>query len=202
MALGNFAMVGSLFVRALPVVLLTVLVFFNAAVWLMATLLSRTRLWLALTFLFVIAAAFLLSSTLDMVRPMLGSNEKTPGDDARLVGTPFEELPDRPKRVPLSRLERTNVVFVLAVSQVVQVLMVALVTAGIFFILGLILLSPPLLAAWTRDGPLRWRDSWDDVPGARLADSDHVVLDRPDVHVPRQHAQSATRNTEHSSSTH
>ncbi len=152
MALSNIAMVGSLFVRALPVVLLTVLVFFNAAVWLMASMLSRSRLWLALIFLFVIAAAFLLSATMEMVRPILTSGDKPPDDDARLAGTPFERLPDRPQRVPLSRPERTNVAFVLAVSLIVQVLAVALVTAAIFFILGLILLSPPLLAAWTRDG--------------------------------------------------
>ena len=45
-----------------------------------------------------------------------------------------------------------NVGFVLALSQIVQVLTVAVVTAMIFFVLGLILLSPELLAAWTRDG--------------------------------------------------
>ncbi len=153
MAVENLASIGNLFVRALPVVLLTVLVFFNAAVWLMATLVSRPRLWLALVFLFVIAAAFMLSSTLEMVRPMLRSDEKLPTDDARLAGTPFEYLPDRPHRVPLSRPERANVVFVLAVSQIVQVLTVAVVTSGIFFVLGLILLSPELLDAWTRGGP-------------------------------------------------
>ena len=38
----------------------------------------------------------------------------------------------------------------LAASQVGQVLTVALLTGGIFFILGLILVSPPLLDSWTR----------------------------------------------------
>jgi hypothetical protein len=151
--LENLASVGHLFVQSLPVVLLTVLVFFNAAVWTMVSLITRSRLWLALLFLFTIAAVFLLSSTLDRVRPMLLSTEKSPGDDARLTGTPFETLPDRPHRVPLSRLERANVVFVLAVSQLLQVLTVSVVTAGIFFVLGLILLSPEVLNAWTRGGP-------------------------------------------------
>ena len=151
-AVGNLALIGSMFVRALPVVLLTVLVFFNAAVWLMASLVSRPRLWMALLFLILIAAVFLLSSTWEKVRPILRSTEKTPEDDGRLAGTPFEHLPDRPQRVPLSRPERLNVVFVLAVSQVVQVLTVALVTSGIFFVLGLMLLTPELLAAWTRNG--------------------------------------------------
>lgn len=151
MTLSNLAATASLFVRALPVVLLTVLVFFNTYVWLMAAIVSRARLWLALMFLFVIAAAFLVSSTLDRVRPMLRSNVKEAGDDEQLVGTPFEAMPDRPVRVPLSRAERINVVFVLTLSQVVQVMTVALSAAGIFFVFGLILLSPQLLAEWTRN---------------------------------------------------
>jgi hypothetical protein len=150
---ANLASVGSLFVRALPVVLLTVLVFFNTYVWLMAALVSRARLWLALLFLFAIAAAFLVSSTLDRVRPILDPNAKKPEDAQSLVGTPFETMPDRPRRVPLSRGERLNVAFILGLTQIIQVLMVAVVTTAIFFVLGLILLSPELLAAWTRDSP-------------------------------------------------
>ncbi|MET0896835.1 MAG: hypothetical protein ABWY45_02865 [Mycobacterium sp.] len=149
---ANLASVGSLFVRALPVVLLTVLVFFNTYVWLMAAVVSRTRLWVALLFLFAIAAVFLVSSTLDRVRPILDPDAKKPEDAQSLVGTPFETMPDRPRRVPLSQTERVNVAFVLGLSQIAQVLMVAIVTTSIFFVLGLILLSPELLAAWTRNG--------------------------------------------------
>ena len=43
-------------------------------------------------------------------------------------------------------------VFVLATSQVLQVGLVAIVAGLIFFVLGLILLSPELLAQWTRNG--------------------------------------------------
>lgn len=153
----NLASVGNLFIRALPVVLLTVLVFFNSYVWLMASLVSRARLWLALSFLFAVAAAFLVSSTMDRVRPILEPDAKKAeakkAEDAEsLAGTPFQDMPDRPRRVPLSRTERLNVALVLALSQIIQVLTVAIVTAAIFFVLGLILLSPELLAAWTRNG--------------------------------------------------
>ncbi|AQA04956.1 hypothetical protein BVC93_23960 [Mycobacterium sp. MS1601] len=148
----NLAAVGNLFIRALPVVLLTVLVFFNTYVWLMAELVSRARLWLALCFLFAVAAVFLVSSTMDRVRPILDPEAKKAEDAATLAGTPFENMPDRPRRVPLSRAERMNVGFVLALSQIVQVLTVSIVTSMIFFGLGLILLSPELLAAWTRNG--------------------------------------------------
>jgi hypothetical protein len=150
MTLSNLALTGSLFVRALPVVLLTVLVFFNTYVWLMAAIISRARLWLALGFLFLIAAAFLISSTLERVRPILSSPEPLPEDAGRLVSTPFETMPDRAENPPLSWGERANVVFVLAASQVVQVLTVAAMTGTIFFVLGLILISPRLQTEWTR----------------------------------------------------
>jgi len=152
MTLANLASVGDLLLGALPVMLLTVLVFFNGPVWTMASTISRARLWLALLFLMSIAAAFLLSSTLNRVRPILAPDAKSPEDAASLTGTPFETMPDRPRRVALSKAERSNVVFVLAMSQIVQVLTVAVVTGLLFFVFGLILISPELLAALTNDG--------------------------------------------------
>jgi len=148
--LANLAQTAGMFVRALPVVLLTVLVFFNTYVWLMAAVVSRRRLWVALIFLFLIAAAFLLSSTLDKVRPILSSPDPMPEDPARLAATPFEHMPDDPQVDPLNRGERVNVVFIVGVSQLGQVLTVSLLTGAIYFILGLILISPRLLDSWTR----------------------------------------------------
>jgi hypothetical protein len=152
MTLQNLTLAGTLFVRALPVVLLTVLVFFNSYVWLMASTVSRPRLWLALLFLGLIAVAFVTSATVDRVRPMLSASRQPGGDDGRLASTPFEAMPDPASGAALSRAERWNVVFVLATSQVLQVGMVAVFAALIFFVLGLILLSPQLLAEWTRNG--------------------------------------------------
>jgi hypothetical protein len=69
-----------------------------------------------------------------------------------LAGTPFETMPD-PASVPaLRRAERLNVLFVVAASQLSQILIIATMTALLFLILGLILLSPELLAVWTHDG--------------------------------------------------
>lgn len=158
LAASQFVVAGQLMLRALPVVLLTVLVFFNSPVWLMASSVSRLRLWLALLFLGAIAAAFLISSTLDRARPILQS-ASTP-EAGGLAGTPFESMPDPAEAVPLTRRERLNVVFVLIASQLAQVLTVAVVTALIFFVLGLILVNSELLAALTRnpvpDGQLLW----------------------------------------------
>ncbi|BBX16191.1 hypothetical protein CRI77_08645 [Mycolicibacterium duvalii] len=150
--LANLASVGNLLLGALPVMLLTVLVFFNGPVWTMAATVNRPRLWLALLFLFAIAVSFLLSSTLTQVRPILQPDAKRPEDAGHLVGTPFETMPDRPRRVALSKAERLNVAFVLALSQIVQVMTVALVTGMLFGVLGLILVSPELLAALTDGG--------------------------------------------------
>jgi hypothetical protein len=151
-ALENLSLVGTLFVRALPVVLLTVLVFFNTYVWAMASTISRVRLWLALIFMGLMAIAFVTSATLDRVRPMLTGSQLAEGDHVKLAGTPFEAMPDPPGGPPMSRAERWNVIFVLATSQVLQISMVAIVAAFIFLVLGLILLSPELLAQWTRNG--------------------------------------------------
>lgn len=156
--LSNLSLVRGMFVRSLPVVLLTFLVFFNSYVWLMAAIIGRTRLWVAMGFLFLIAAAFLISSTLERVRPTITAPANTPEDQSRLVGTPFEHMPDDAGATGvsaverISAVERANVVFVVVVAQLSQVLTVALTTGAIFLVLGLIVLSPPLLDAWARDG--------------------------------------------------
>ncbi|EFG78833.1 hypothetical protein HMPREF0591_1173 [Mycobacterium parascrofulaceum ATCC BAA-614] len=149
MMLSHFAMVGALAVRALPVVLLTALVFFNTYVWLMAATISGNRLGLAMAFLVSIAAAFVVSATVERVRPMLRSTAAPPGETDHLAGTPFAAMPDAPECAPLRRAERLNVVFVLAASQLAQILVVTVVTAAIYLVLGLIVLSPDLLNEWT-----------------------------------------------------
>ena len=152
MTFSHLAAVGSLMIRALPVLLLTFLVFFNSPVWLMAATVSRARLWLALLFLALIAAAFVVAVTIDRFRPVLDAPEPPAGRGAQLADTPFAAMPDPSQTQALNRAERLNVMFVLAVSQLAHILVVAVVTAMIFFILGLIILSPELLAAWTRNG--------------------------------------------------
>ena len=152
MTMSNFAAVGSLATRALPMLLLTILVFFNSPVWLMASTISRPRLWLALLFLTAIAGVFVVSVTADRVRPIMDADDHTHARSARLVGTPFETMPDPADVRPLRRTERLNVMFVVAASQLSQILIIAAMVALLFLVLGLILLSPELLAAWTRNG--------------------------------------------------
>lgn len=152
MTMSNLAAVGSLATRALPLLLLTILVFFNSPVWMMAATISRPRLWLALLFLTVIAAVFVVSVTADRIRPIMDAGDPVDDRSAQLAGTPFETMPDPADVRALSRTERLNVMFVVAASQLSQILIIAAMTSLLFLILGVILLSPELLAAWTRNG--------------------------------------------------
>ena len=150
--LAHLAAIGSLMVRALPVLLLTFLVFFNSPIWLMAGVVTRTRMWLAIILLSLIAAAFVVAVTVDRFKPVLAAPDAAEGRNEQLADTPFAAMPDPTEPQTLTQVERLNVMFVLAVSQLAHILVVAFVIASIFFVLGLILLSPEVLAAWTRNG--------------------------------------------------
>jgi archaellum component FlaG (FlaF/FlaG flagellin family) len=116
----------------------------------MASTVSRPRLWLAILFLTAIAAAFVVSVTVERVRPMTGTLEPAADRTTRLAGTPFDTMADPSNVKPLNRAERLNVYLVVAIAQLAHIFVVAVVTALLYFVLGLILLSPELLAAWTR----------------------------------------------------
>jgi hypothetical protein len=109
-------------------------------------------LWLALMFLTLIAAVFVVSVTRDRIKPLMDSDQPVPDHSVRLTGTPFEAMPDPDTARPLSRGERVNVMFVVAASLLSQILIISAMTSLIFLILGLILVSPELLAQWTRNG--------------------------------------------------
>src|SRR4029077_4924763 len=71
MTLSHLTAIGTMAVKALPLVMLAVLMFFNTYAWMMPATISERSLWLALLFLLIIAAAFVISGTLERVRPML-----------------------------------------------------------------------------------------------------------------------------------
>jgi hypothetical protein len=149
MTFEHLSTVGTLAIRALPIVLLTALVFFNTYVWLMAATINGRRLSLALAFLLAIAGAFVVSKTVERVRPMFKSTASLPEGSDGLADTPFATMPDPSPGLPLKKSERLNVVFLLATSQLVEIVVVALVGAAMYLILGLIILTPQLLNEWT-----------------------------------------------------
>lgn len=148
----HLAAMGALVARALPVVLLTVLVFFNAHVWSMASTITRDRMWLVVLFMTLIAVAFLVTGIREQVTPMMSPAVARQTDGERLADTPFASMPDPATVSPLSTGERFNVLFVLVASQISQVAAFALVTSLIFFALGLVALSPELVEDWTNGG--------------------------------------------------
>lgn len=147
--LAHLASTGALAARALPVVLLTVLVFFNGPVWSTAGELTTDRFWLIVAFMAALAISFLTMSMRDRVRPLTTEPTGRAGDAALLVGSPFEGRAGSGTAPPLSTGERFNLLLVAVASQVIQTLTVALVTMAMFFVLGLIVASPAVLTRLT-----------------------------------------------------
>lgn len=152
LTMSHLASAGALVTRALPVVLLTVLVFFNGYVWSMATKIGRDRMWLVVGFMVLIAIAFLFTGVIERARPVLNVRSTRESDAVRLADTPFAAMADPVTGDPLRGGERANVIFVVMASQITQIATVAIVTAAIFFVMGLLVLSPEVLATWTASG--------------------------------------------------
>lgn len=106
LALTQIVAAWGLLIRALPVVLLSVLVFFNTAVWNMAATLSTARFGLALAIFVVIAAAFVVQGTMEHAKPTLMAATASSRHTERLADTPFEDMPDPTEVRPLTRGER------------------------------------------------------------------------------------------------
>ncbi|WP_126316660.1 hypothetical protein [Mycolicibacterium aurum] len=140
----HFRSAARLMFRALPVVLLTILVFFNAPVWTISSNLDGMRTWLLVAFLGAVATSYLVAGLIDSVGPIMrgwqGASEAPgTGDD----------------RQPLTGAERANVLLVAATSQVIQALAIAVVVGSLYFVLGMIVLNPANVAHLTGGGPLQ-----------------------------------------------
>lgn len=146
---------GRLMARVLPVVLLTVLVFFNATVWTIAASLDATRLWLLVMFMAVIASGFVITGLVDSMQSMLAPTD----------------LPDVP---PLTFGERANILVILVVSQLVQVAILAIITGTVFFVLGLIVLNPTVLEKLTNGAPSQ--SIWFDITLPVSAAHVHITV--------------------------
>jgi hypothetical protein len=151
--LSHLRSVGRLMSRVLPVVLLTVLVFFNATVWSVAASLDTVRLWLLVGFMGLIAGAFLVTGLLDSITATVDAEADAPD---------------------LSHGERTNILLLLVVSQFVQVSMLAVITGTVFFVLGLIVLNPTVLSKLTGGAPAQ--SEWFDITLPVSAAHVHITI--------------------------
>jgi hypothetical protein len=133
---------GTLMSRALPLLMLTVLVYFTGELWQLSARMPRYRLWQTIGFLALVALVFVVTTIRDEVRALRDDRAETTDPRQLLAHTPFAAGAEgKPVRTPLSMGEQINVVAVMVVSQAIQVV---IFTAGLFvFFLALGIVSVP-----------------------------------------------------------
>lgn len=143
---------GTLMSRALPLLMLTVVVYFTGELWQLAARMTRQRLWEVIGFLALVALAFMVTTIRDEVRALREDRAEQTDTVALLAGTPLAGHPDpSAARLPLSRGEQVNVVAVMVVSQAIQVVFF---TAGLFLFylaLGTIAIPDDVAVLWSAE---------------------------------------------------
>jgi hypothetical protein len=143
---------GTLMSRALPLLMLTVVVYFTGELWQLASRMTRQRLWQTIGFLALVAIVFVVTTIRDEVNALRDDRAEQTDAAKLLAGTPLAtidgELHDR---TPLSRAEQINVVAVMVVSQAIQVV---LFTAGLFaffLALGIVAVPDDVAVLWASE---------------------------------------------------
>ena len=151
-ALVQVGALGTLMSRALPLLMLTVVVYFTGELWQLAARMTRQRLWETIGFLAIVAIAFMITTIRDEVRA-LREDRAEQHDPARLLkGTPLETEPDsQPPRTPLSLAEQVNVVAVMVVSQAIQVVFFTAGLFAFFLALGIVAIPDDVTVLWSAE---------------------------------------------------
>lgn len=138
---------GTLMSRALPLLMLTVVVYFTGELWQLSARMTRQRLWETVGFFALVALLFMVTTIRDEVQALREDRAEQTDPGRLLAGTPFTVAADA--RTPLSRGEQINVVAVMVVSQAIQVV---LFTAGLFaffLTLGIIAIPYEVTVLWS-----------------------------------------------------
>jgi energy-converting hydrogenase Eha subunit F len=155
-AFRQLRLLGELTTRVLPLLLLfTVFGFFTTEIWQVGSALPRARMWLVVGLFAVVAVVFLLAVLKAEVTTLTQSRTAPVGLD-KLRETPLAPfLADGvpAERVPLTKLERANMILVLVLTQVLQTLMVATVMFVFFVIFGIIAIQYSVIKAWISRDP-------------------------------------------------
>jgi hypothetical protein len=153
---GSRTWVFPLITRALPLLLLFItFLFINTEVWQVASSLDRGLLWLTVLLFASVAVVFLLVRLPEEVRSV-----RADATSARLqslcAGTPVEALAGGveadAEEVPLSPLQRANLVLVLLFSQALQVMLLSLAVFTFFLVFGNLAISDEVVEAWLGEG--------------------------------------------------
>jgi hypothetical protein len=143
---------GTLMSRALPLLMLTVVVYFTGELWQLAARMTRQRLWQVIGFLALVALLFMVTTIRDEVRALREDRAEKTDPRELLAGTPLAGLIDHdPVRTPLSRGEQFNVVAVMVVSQAIQVVFFTAGLFGFFLALGVIAIPYDVAVLWAAE---------------------------------------------------
>lgn len=162
-ALESVRLLGPLVTRALPLLLLIItFLFINTEVWQVASSLTRPRLIGALACFGGLAVAFLWPSfSAEITR--LGVEVDGDRLIATTSGTPVasaaREILAEPglraevNGIRLPRLQRSNLLLMLFITQAIQLVALALVVFAFFVLFGSLVIRPSVIEAWTGAAP-------------------------------------------------
>ncbi|MGE0221103.1 MAG: hypothetical protein AB7S95_35805, partial [Mycolicibacterium sp.] len=143
---------GTLMSRALPLLMLTVVVYFTGELWQLSARMTRERLWHTIGFLSLVALVFMVATIRDEVRAL--REDRSESTDARglLAGTPLESVCEEdPPRTALSGAEQINVVAVMVVAQAIQVVLFTTGLFAFFLALGIIAVPDDVTVLWSAE---------------------------------------------------
>jgi hypothetical protein len=155
-AFRQIRLLGELTSRALPLLLLfTVFGFFTTEIWQVSAALPRQRMWLVAGLFAAVAVVFLFALLRDEVTSLTRSRIAPVGLD-KLRETPLASFMTddvRAERLPLTKLERANMILVLVLTQVLQTLVLATLVFVFFVIFGVIAVQHAVIKAWLGRDP-------------------------------------------------
>ncbi|KRE28729.1 hypothetical protein ASG82_05680 [Mycobacterium sp. Soil538] len=139
---------GTLMSRALPLLMLTVVVYFTGELWQLSARMTRQRLWQTVGFLALVALVFMVATIRDEVRALRQDRSRQSDPATLLAGTPLADV--RPgARTPLSLPEQVNVVAVMVVAQAIQVVLFTTGLFAFFLALGIIAVPDEVTVVWS-----------------------------------------------------
>jgi hypothetical protein len=143
---------GTLMSRALPLLMLTVLVYFTGELWQLSARMTRQRLWQTIGFLAAVAVVFMVTTIRDEVHALREDRAEQSDPAQLLVGTPLAGAEGhQPVRTPLSTAEQVNVVAVMVVSQAIQVMFFTTGLFAFFLALGIVAVPDDVAVLWSSE---------------------------------------------------
>jgi hypothetical protein len=151
-AIVQFGALGTLMSRALPLLMLTVVVYFTGELWQLAARMTRQRLWQTVGFLTIVAIVFMVTTIRDEVLALREDRAEQDDPAKLLADTPLATSSDhQPARTPLSLAEQVNVVAVMVVAQAIQVVFFTAGLFAFFLALGIIAVPDDVTVLWSAE---------------------------------------------------